>query len=155
MAHLRTNRALAWIAPAAMVGALGLAACGDSSDSDVSARTVAPAAGAVGSDVHLYNQASDIEGQVSEAHVDHQAAAMAAAGSDVHLANLAAEIAAGQTEVNSGSDVHLVNQAADIAEREAHLDGNAETYSTPQDSDQDTSGTDDEFVPGSRRMPTR
>ena len=31
----------------------------------------------------------------------------------------------------------------------------AETYSTPQDSDQDTSGTDDEFVPGSRRMPTR
>ena len=94
---------------------------------------MAPAAGAVGSDVHLYNQAADIEGLVSEAHLDNQAAAMAAAGSDVHLANL----------------------AADAAERQAHLDGNAETYSTPQDSDQDTSGTDDEFVPGSRRMPTR
>ena len=153
MAHLRTNRALAWIAPAAMVGALGLAACGDSSDSDVSARTVAPAAGAVGSDVHLANQAADIEGQVSEAHLDNQAAAMAAAGSDVHLANLAAEIAG--SEATSGSDVHLANLAADAAERQAHLDGNAETYSTPQDSDQDTSGTDDEFVPGSRRMPTR
>ena len=120
MAHLRSNKALAWIAPAAMVGALGLAACGDSSDSDVSARTVAPAAGAVGSDVHLYNQAADIAG----------------------------------SETTSGSDVHLANLAAEAAERQAQLDGNAETYSTPQDSD-DTGSTDDEFVPGSRRMPTR
>jgi hypothetical protein len=152
MAHLRSNKALAWIAPAAMVGALGLAACGDSSDSDVSARTVAPAAGAVGSDVHLYNQAADIESKVSEAHLDNQVAAMAAAGSDVHLYNQAADIAGSET--TSGSDVHLANLAAEAAERQAQLDGNAETYSTPQDSD-DTGSTDDEFVPGSRRMPTR
>jgi len=83
-----------WFAPVALVGAVGLVACGgDSSDSDVSARTAAPAAGVV------------------------------------------------------GSDVHLQNQAAEIAEQQAHTQGNAATMSD------DTS--DDEFVPGTRRMPVR
>ena len=122
MAYLTTKRAIRWFAPLALVGAVGLAACGDSSDSDVSARTVAPSAGLVGSDVHLHNQAAEI---------------------------------AARTELsNNGSDVHLANQAAEIAERQAHLDGNATTYSTPDDSGDDTSSTSgDEFVPGSRRMP--
>ncbi len=141
MAHLTTNKAVRWFAPLALVGAVGLAACGDSSDSDVSARTVAPSAGLVGSDVHLHNQAAEIAARTELSN-----------GSDVHLANQAAEIAAGETEV-SGSDVHLANQAAEIAEREAHLDGNATTYSTPDDSGDTSSTSGGEFVPGSRRMP--
>ena len=153
MAHLRSNRAVRWFAPVALVGAVGLVACGDSStDADVSARTAAPAAAVVGSDVHLQNQAAEIEAQATAEHLDAQAAAIAASGSDVHLANQAAEIAEGQADVSSGTDVYLANQAADIAERDAHLAGNAQTHATPDDT---SDGTDDEFVPGSRRMPTR
>jgi hypothetical protein len=139
-----------WFAPVALVGAVGLVACGgDSSDSDVSARTAAPAAGVVGSDVHLQNQAAEIEAQATAEHLDTQAAAIAASGSDVHLQNQAAEIAAQSV---SGSDVHLQNQAAELAEQQAHTQGNAATMSGATQPD-DTS--DDEFVPGTRRMPVR
>ncbi len=149
MAHLRSNRAVRWFAPVALVGAVGLVACGDgSTDADVSARTVAPAAAVVGSDVHLANQAAEIEAQATAEHLDAQAAAIAASGSDVHLVNQAAEIA----DVSSGTDVYLANKAAEIAERDAHLAGNAQSHATPDDTDD---ATDDEFVPGSRRMPTR
>jgi hypothetical protein len=152
MAHLRSNKAVRWFAPVALVGAVGLVACGgDSSDSDVSARTAAPAAGVVGSDVHLENQAAEIEAQATAEHLDTQAAAIAATGSDVHLQNQAAEIAA-QAQSVSGSDVHLQNQAAEIAEQQAHTQGNAATMSGATQPD-DTS--DDEFVPGTRRMPVR
>jgi hypothetical protein len=150
MAHLRSNKAVRWFAPVALVGAVGLVACGgDSSDSDVSARTAAPAAGVVGSDVHLQNQAAEIEAQANAEHLDTQAAAIAASGSDVHLLNQAAEIAAQSV---SGSDVHLQNQAAEIAEQQAHTDGNAATMSGATQPD-DTSN--DDFVPGTRRMPVR
>ena len=140
MGHLRSNRAVRWFAPVALVGAVGLVACGDSStDADVSARTVAPAE-VVGSDVHLANQAAEIAERTQ------------LSGSDVHLMNQAAEIAAGQSDVSSGTDVYLANRAAEIAERDAHLAGNAQTHATPDDT---SDATDDEFVPGSRRMPTR
>ena len=152
MAHLTSNRAIRWLAPLAVVGAAGLAACGgDSSDSDVSARTAAPAAAVVGSDVHLQNQAAEIEAQATAEHLDAQAAAIAASGSDVHLQNQAAEIAE-QAESLSGSDVHLQNQAAELAEQQAHTQGNAATVEGASQPD-DTS--DDDFVPGTRRMPVR
>jgi hypothetical protein len=172
MAHLRSNRAIRWLAPVALVGAAGLVACGgDSSDSDVSARTAAPAdvAGsdvhlenqaaeiaaevraASGSDVHLENQAAEIEAQATAEHLDTQAAAIAASGSDVHLQNQATEIAAQALSV-SGSDVHLENQAAEIAEQQAHTQGSAATMSGATQPD-DTS--DGGFVPGTRRMPVR
>ncbi len=141
MAHLRSNRAVRWFAPVALVGAVGLVACGDgSTDADVSARTVAPAAAVVGSDVHLQNQAAEIAKRTE-----------LSSGSDVHLVNQAAEIAEGQADVSSGTDVYLANQAAEIAERDAHLAGNAQSHATRDTDD----ATDDEFVPGSRRMPTR
>jgi hypothetical protein len=152
MAHLTSNRAIRWLAPLALVGAAGLVACGgDSSDSDVSARTASPAAGVVGSDVHLQNQAAEIEAQATAEHLENQAAAIAASGSDVHLQNQAAEIAE-QAQSVSGSDVHLQNQAAEIAEQQAHTQGNATTAEGTTQPD-DTS--DDEFVPGTRRMPVR
>ena len=109
-----------WFAPVAMVGAVGLVACGgDSSDSDVSARTAAPAAGVVGSDVHLENQAAELASQAQSA---------------------------------SGSDIHLENQAAELAEQQAHTDGNADTMSGATQPDETSN---DDFVPGTRRMPVR
>jgi hypothetical protein len=138
MAHLM-SKPVRWLAPVALIGAVGLAACGDSSDSDVSARTVAPSAAVVGSDVHLQNQAAELAEQ-----------AQSVSGSDVHLQNLAAELA-DQAPAISGTDVYLQNQAAELAEQQAHTDGNAVT--SARAAEDDTS--DDEFVPGTRHMPVR
>ncbi|HEX6569865.1 MAG TPA: hypothetical protein VF015_11890 [Acidimicrobiales bacterium] len=149
------------MAPLAIVGAVGLAACGDEAASD-STRTagVASVAAANGSDRHLQNQAESIAASVrgqradsarltaeAEAYESRTPAAIVV-GSDVHLANQATEIAERTAPV--GSDVHLANQAAEIAERQDKLDNAAETYGqeTPEPSN-------DEFVPGTRRMPVR
>jgi hypothetical protein len=83
-----TIKSLRWLAPVALVGTLGLAACGDE-DATVSAET-ADVGAAVGSDRHLENLAAEIA-ERSEVN-----------GSDRHLENLAAEIAE-QSEA-SGSD---------------------------------------------------
>jgi hypothetical protein len=126
-----------WLAPVALVGAVGLAACGDD-DAAVSTRT----------------------GDLSAVERSE-----AAAGSDQHLQNQAAEIAE-RSEVVAGSDQHLQNQAAEIAERSgtesgpnaweagdraaaARLTGQAERYADQQSDGQD----EQEFVPGSRHMP--
>ena len=120
-----SKRALRWAAPVALVGALGLAACGDSDDTEA-VRVAAPSAVGFGSDQHLNNQAEEI------------ARASASAGSDQHLNNQAAEIASqranraasarlsGQAEqmarasASAGSDQHLNNQAAEIASQRAN-----------------------------------
>ena len=163
-----SKRALRWAAPVALVGALGLAACGDNDDS-VALRVAAPSAVGVGSDQHLSNKAEEI------------ARASAVAGSDQHLSNKAEEIA--RASVSAGSDQHLNNQAAEIAsqrvnraasarltgqaeqmlrvqaarlvaqaeqiERSAHLEGQANTYSS---TDVPFNG---EFLPGSHHVSTR
>jgi hypothetical protein len=160
------------LAPVALVGVAGLAACGDGSDSDVSARTAAAPEIAVGSDVHLGNMANAAEGRALSGHTSNEVLARVAlaSGSDVHLTNLASDIAASASAA-SGSDVHLANMAADpalrgtvssgeayratsaaeAAEREAHVSGNTTTYG--QDDGTDDAGNDDDFVPGTRRMP--
>ena len=122
MAHLTDNRALRWLAPVALVGSIGLVACGDDSGSDVSARTAAAPSG-----------------------VD---------GSDVHLGNLAAEID-GRSLITSGSDVHLLNLAAEASEREAHVVGNATTTIRAAEGPDTVETSNDDFVPGTRRMPVR
>ncbi len=129
-----SKRALRWAAPVALVGALGLAACGNSDNSEA-VRVAAPGAAGVGSDQHLNNQAEEI------------ARASAGVGSDQHLKNQAEEIA--RASAGAGSDQHLYNQAAELAreqrayqaasarltaqaeqvERSAHLEGQANTYS--------------------------
>lgn len=152
-------KTLSWMASLALVGTVGLAACGDE-DASESTRTASPAALASGSDVHLANLASDIERRT------------AVAGSDVHLANQAAEVASvargrqadsarltqqaeayrnAETGNTSGSDVHLNNQAAEAYERQAKLDHAEKTFTSIDEPDP----TDDEFVPGTRRMPMR
>jgi hypothetical protein len=103
MAEFKIRAAVRWMAPLAMVGVLGVAACG--SDSDDTTTTGAARADVAGSDVHLQNRADDIARQ-----------SLDVAGSDVHLQNQADDIARQTLDV-AGSDVHLQNQADDIAGR--------------------------------------
>jgi hypothetical protein len=157
------HRALRWLAPVALVGVVGLAACGD--DEADSTRTADAGVAAVGSDRHLENQAAQaaIDARVAEA-----------AGSDRHLVNQAAEAAAKPSApvVVSGSDRHLENQAA---EAEASADDSGATGTSGSDAgpnvweagnraaseheaDQrqtEPTEIEDEFVPGSRHMPMR
>jgi hypothetical protein len=101
-----SKRALRWAAPVALVGALGLAACGDNDDTEA-VRVAAPSAAGLGSDQHLANQAEEL------------ARASASAGSDQHLSNQAAELAeqarAYRASASVGSDQHLENMSAEIA----------------------------------------
>src|SRR5262245_2390284 len=157
-----SKRALRWAAPVALVGALGLAACGND---DTEAVTVAaPTVAGFGSDQHLSNMSGEL------------ARVSASAGSDQHLNNKAVELASEQraalaASTSAGSDQHLNNKAAEIAsqranrawsarltgqaeqiqraeaarlavqaeqfERSAHLEGQANTYGTdvPTNSD--------------------
>jgi hypothetical protein len=106
------HKALRWLAPVALVGVVGLAACGDD-DAD-SARTADVGVAAVGSDRHLENQAAEAALNTRMAN---------AAGSDRHLENQAAEAALNTRVVNAaGSDRHLENQAAEAANRSAPAD---------------------------------
>jgi hypothetical protein len=148
-----SKRALRWAAPVVLVGALGLAACGNGDDTEA-VRVAAPSVAGLGSDQHLANKAEEL------------ARASAVAGSDQHLANKAAELAQEQRAFRAasvGSDQHLNNKAAELAgqranraasarltgqaeqlqraqaarlaaqaeqyERSAHLEGQAKTYS--------------------------
>jgi hypothetical protein len=167
-----SKRALRWAAPVALVGALGLAACGDNDDSEA-VRVAAPSAAGVGSDQHLNNQAEEI------------ARASAGAGSDQHLNNQAAELAREQRAYQAAS-ARLTAQAEQV-ERSAHLERQAHTYSgtgVPTNSDAnlpnafeagnraaqmaqaeayvqqqqdraESNSYDGEFLPGSRHVPTR
>jgi hypothetical protein len=131
-----SKRALRWAAPVALVGALGLAACGNGDDTEP-VRVAAPSAAGVGSDQHLANKAEEL------------ARASASAGSDQHLNNKAVELAAEQQaaraasqRVNEAWAARLTGQAEQIQraeaarlavqaeqlERSAHLDGQANTY---------------------------
>ncbi|HET6771824.1 MAG TPA: hypothetical protein VFH36_00845 [Acidimicrobiales bacterium] len=151
------HRAVKWLAPVALVGVIGLAACGD--DDAESARTADVGVAAVGSDRHLENQAAEaaVNARVAEA-----------AGSDRHLENQAAEAAKRSAPADvSGSDRHLENQAAEAEAGEASLSsadagpnvfeaGNraAAEYEASQRQTEPTD-TEEEFVPGSRHMPMR
>jgi hypothetical protein len=162
-----SKRALRWAAPVALVGALGLAACGDSDDTEA-VRVAAPSA-AVGSDQHLANQAEELAraasaGVGSDQHLVNQAEelarASASAGSDQHLNNAAAELARQQRAYQAASD-RLTGQAEQYersvaAGNRAALMADAESYVQQlQDRAESGNGYGGEFVPGSRHMPTR
>jgi hypothetical protein len=105
-----SKRALRWAAPVALVGALGLAACGDNDDTEA-VRVAAPSVAGFGSDQHLANKAEEL------------ARASAVAGSDEHLNNKAAELAQEQRAFRAasvGSDQHLNNKAAELASQRAN-----------------------------------
>src|ERR687897_1405477 len=148
-----SKRALRWAAPVALVGALGLAACGNSDDTEA-VRVAAPSAVGVGSDQHLNNKAAEI------------AKASLGVGSDQHLNNKAAEIAS--QRANRAASDRLTGQAeqiqrAEVASQRANraasdrLTGQAEQIQRAEAAS-NSSGNDPyggEFLPGSRHMPVR
>jgi len=99
-----SKRALRWAAPVALVGALGLAACGNGDDAVVQTRAPAApsAADVAGSDQHLNNVAEQV----------HEARANAAASARLQ----------GQAEVHQRVEVAqaaVVNGQAELADQRA------------------------------------
>jgi hypothetical protein len=128
-------RTLRWIAPVAMAGVLGFAACGGANAAE-DARTETRVASR-GSDTHLYNQAEETAGR----------SASAGRGSDTRLYNQAEELAKvfaersasaeqlertakleGQADTYRASSAPRVIVSAEQIERQAKLDGSAKTY---------------------------
>jgi hypothetical protein len=147
MAKIRT-RTLRWVAPLAIAGVVGLAACGDE---DATRSTAGAEVGVLtpGSDQHLENMANEIGAirsqqaasarLTAEAEAHKAATIAAAAGSDQHLENQAAAIEA----------VAGTNRASQRAEADNYVS------SLEQRADASSSTASDEFVPGSRHMPVR
>jgi hypothetical protein len=167
-----SKRALRWAAPVALVGALGLAACGN--DDTEAVRVAAPSVAGFGSDQHLNNKAEEL------------ARAAASAGSDQHLNNRAAELSREQRSYEASSArltaqaeqyeraVQAGNRAAQMAQAESYVNQQrdrvvsnravqmtqAQSYVWEQQhrADSNSNGNDsydDDFLPGSRHVPTR
>jgi hypothetical protein len=149
-----SKRALRWAAPVTLVGALGLAACGNSDDTEA-VRVAAPSAAGLGSDQHLNNQAEEI------------ARASANAGSDQHLNNQAAEIAS-QRATRAGSANRAVqmtqapayvwqlrDRAVSSSSNRAAQMAQAEQYVGQLQDRAVSSSSGDDFLPGSRHVPVR
>jgi hypothetical protein len=154
-------RTLRWIAPVAMAGVLGFAACGGESaaeDARTEARVVsrgsdthlynqaeaiAERSVSRGSDTHLYNQADQAERVAQAEHLDRVASARAAAAAEQAELDAKLEGSAKTAGVSSGNRAALAAQAERYVEQ---LVANAE-------STQDSSSQ--EFVPGTRHMPVR
>jgi hypothetical protein len=170
-----SKRALRWAAPVVLVGALGLAACGNGDDTEA-VRVAAPSVAGLGSDQHLANKAEEL------------ARASAVAGSDQHLANVAAELANQQRAYQAASDrltaqaeqyqrsapVAASNRAALMAQAESYVEQQQDRAESNQavqmtkapayvrwlqDRAESNSSADnpygDEFLPGSRHVPVR
>lgn len=153
MADYKT-KTLSWMASLALVGTVGLAACGDEDASESTRSASAPSLAPTGFDVYLTDPANEFTNvergrqadsarleAAAEAYVNPRAAS-APSGFDVYLADTAHDSAglAAQTD-----------QATEAYERQAKLDNAARTFTSIDEPEP----TDDEFVPGTRRMPMR
>ena len=144
-----SKRALRWAAPVVLVGALGLAACGDGDDAAVQTRAPAApsAADVAGSDQHLGNLAE----QVREARVNAAASARLQAQAEAHqrveVAQAAAavsnraELADQQSAYQAGSrpNVSVAYRAAQraaadryVEQQQARAAGAAKAYGDEQ-----------------------
>jgi hypothetical protein len=138
-------RSLRWLAPLAVVGALGLAACGDEGTEAVRAAGVGPAA--IGSDRHLENRSAEIaEQRAYRASSERLAGQAAAYAQSVGPANAAV------LQGNAERYVEWLEDRAASTNTSAQL-GNAERYVEWLEDRAASGSPDDEFVPGSRRMP--
>jgi hypothetical protein len=154
-----SKRALRWAAPVALVGALGLAACGDNDDTEA-VRVAAPSVAGLGSDQHLNNAATEAERQAranaaesarlaalaeQQAHLDGQAKLYGPQGGQASASNtaetgLAEEQSAAQAaDIDSGPNPA---QAGNMAAQQA----NAEAY-VEQQQDRASENTDSENAP--------
>src|SRR5215203_1180108 len=106
-------RTLRWIAPVAMAGVLGFAACGGENAAE-DARTETRVASR-GSDTHLYNQAEELAKVFAERS--------ASAEQLERTAKLE-----GQADTYRASSAPRVILSAEQIEHQAKLDGSAKTY---------------------------
>jgi hypothetical protein len=106
-----SKRALRWTAPVALVGALGLAACGGNDSDEAISINAGPVAHASGLDNHLDIRAK----QLARERAEQQLLDRQAGSNEADAAQRAAEAAS--------------VRAAEQAERSAHLEGQANTYS--------------------------
>src|ERR671911_406673 len=134
-------RTLRWIAPVAMAGVLGFAACGGESAAE-DARTEARVASR-GSDTHLYNQAEQVQGEAQAAHLERVASARAAAAAEQAELDAKLEGSAKASGVSSGNRAALAAEAKRYVEQ---LEANAKSAQV---------SSSHEFVPGTRHMPVR
>jgi hypothetical protein len=163
-----SKRALRWAAPVALVGALGLAACGDDDSGEAVRTNARPVAQASGLDNHLDIRAVELAQQERAYR-----AAAASVGLDNHLDIRAAEIASqranraasarlaerfessahleGQANTYSGTNVPNVFEAGNRAAQMAQ----AEAYVEQQQDRAESNSYDGEFLPGSRHVPVR
>ena len=167
-----SKRALRWAAPVALVGALGLAACGN--DDTEAVRVAAPSVAGFGSDQHLNNMSEEL------------ARVSASAGSDQHLNNMSAELSREQRSYQAASArltgqaeqyeraVKAGNRAAQMAQAESYVQQQqdraepsraVQMTKTPayvwgwqhraEGNADGNDSYDDDFLPGSRHVPTR
>jgi hypothetical protein len=126
-------RTLRWIAPVAMAGVLGFAACGGESAAE-DARTE-PRVVSRGSDTHLYNQAEAIAersvGRGSDTRLYNQAEELAKVFAERSASAEQLERTAkleGQADTYRASSAPRVVLSAEQAELDAKLEGSAKTY---------------------------
>jgi hypothetical protein len=148
-----SKRALRWAAPVALVGALGLAACGDNDDTEA-VRVAAPSVAGLGSDQHLNNAADEIARaqRANEAASDRLTAQAEQyeRSSPAAVSNRAAQMAQAESYVDQQvrAASSSGNRAAQMAQADAYVQ-------QQQDRAESGNGYGGEFVPGSRHMPTR
>jgi hypothetical protein len=142
-----SKRALRWAAPVALVGAMGLAACGDGSSPET-ARTASRSEIALGSDQHLVNQSEAIARRVrSDQAASDRLTAEAEQYERTQRRNTAASSSSGYPWA-FGS----VGQFDEAGSSTTASSGYPWAFgSVGQFHEHDSSS--DEFVPGSRRMP--
>jgi hypothetical protein len=159
----KTGSTLKWVAVAAG-GALAAAAVGlaitvfTGSGDGADRPTAVEAPVAIGSDRHLENQADAVAERIRAQHLDNEADARAASAAQVE--NRAPSVAPdNQAALRHNAEQYveqLEDRAASVAspDNEAALRHNAEQY-VEQLEDRAASVAPDEFLPGSRRVPTR
>jgi hypothetical protein len=128
-----SKRALRWAAPVALVGALGLAACGDNDDTEA-VRVAAPSVAGLGSDQHLNNAADEVAraqraneaasarlaGEAErQAHLEGQARTYGNLSADA-AEGLAEEQAAAQADARRSAEAGY--RAAQRAQADAYVD---------------------------------
>jgi hypothetical protein len=168
-----SKRALRWAAPVALVGALGLAACGDNDDTEA-VRLAAPSVAGLGSDQHL-NNAADEMARAQRANEAASARLAAEAERQAHLdgnaetygnlsagaaEGLAEEQAAAQAGANTstaeayGDEQRQPNTGAGsstaAAGNLASLRAQADAYAQQQ---QDRAESNHQMLPGSHHVP--
>ena len=121
-----SKRALRWAAPVALVGAVGLAACGDGDNSDAATASVAGRSyDYLGGDDHRVKASSEASGL--DNHLDIRANEIATREQAERAAT--ARLTAQAEQYQAAQAARLAAQAEQI-ERQAHLDGQAKAHST-------------------------